>query len=194
MQRVNVQLDTGAAEIEHLKLRNGRVGCAACWAHSRRKFYDLLVARPSTVATEALRRIGATITSSKPTPDVAADLGCQARPAQARPLLDDFERLPQYEYDGVGHLKRILASDGSSISYSYDDAQRLIGIADSLGDSISCTLDAIGNRTAKRGNDPNGILARQPSVNSAGSYMLAARWLASNPERTIQQSRFCLGT
>src|ERR1700675_2842387 len=36
----------------------GRIQEAACWAHVRRKFYDLHVAHKSPVAVEALRRIG----------------------------------------------------------------------------------------------------------------------------------------
>jgi transposase len=37
----------------------GRIQEAACWAHVRRKFYDLQVAHKSPVAAEALERIGA---------------------------------------------------------------------------------------------------------------------------------------
>jgi transposase len=37
----------------------GRIQEAACWAHVRRKFYDLHVAHKSPVAVEALERIGA---------------------------------------------------------------------------------------------------------------------------------------
>lgn len=36
----------------------GNIQEAACWAHVRRKFYDLVVAHKSVVAQEALRRIG----------------------------------------------------------------------------------------------------------------------------------------
>jgi len=36
----------------------GRIQEAACWAHARRKFYDLVAAHNSAVAQEALRRIG----------------------------------------------------------------------------------------------------------------------------------------
>lgn len=35
----------------------GRIFEAACWAHARRKFYDIAVANKSPIATEALRRI-----------------------------------------------------------------------------------------------------------------------------------------
>src|SRR6266487_5497940 len=38
---------------------NGRIQQAACWAHVRRKFYDLEQAHASPVAREALARIGA---------------------------------------------------------------------------------------------------------------------------------------
>lgn len=37
----------------------GRIQEAACWAHVRRKFYDIQVAHKSLVAAEALERIGA---------------------------------------------------------------------------------------------------------------------------------------
>jgi transposase len=36
----------------------GRVVEAACWAHARRKFYDIYVADQSPLAAEAIRRIG----------------------------------------------------------------------------------------------------------------------------------------
>ena len=44
---------------------NGRIQEAACWAHVRRKFYDLQQAHTSLVATEALVRIGALYTIEK---------------------------------------------------------------------------------------------------------------------------------
>lgn len=37
---------------------DGRIIEAACWAHARRKFYDLLQVAPSPIATEAIGRIG----------------------------------------------------------------------------------------------------------------------------------------
>ncbi len=38
---------------------NGEILEAACWAHARRKFYDLYVVDRSPIATEAIQRIGA---------------------------------------------------------------------------------------------------------------------------------------
>jgi transposase len=38
---------------------NGQVVEASCWAHARRKFYDLYIAERSAIAGEAIQRIGA---------------------------------------------------------------------------------------------------------------------------------------
>ena len=69
----------------------GRIHEAACWAHARRKFFDLHDARPSAVTAEALRRIGelyvieADIRGKPPAERLSA------RRARSRPLLDDLE-------------------------------------------------------------------------------------------------------
>jgi hypothetical protein len=47
----------GYAGFEQLADKEG-VTLAACWSHSRRKFYDVAEATGSPVATDALRRIG----------------------------------------------------------------------------------------------------------------------------------------
>lgn len=47
----------GYAGFEQLTA-NGDIVLAACWAHTRRKFYDVAQATGSPIATEALRRIG----------------------------------------------------------------------------------------------------------------------------------------
>ena len=39
--------------------KDGRIREAACWAHARRKFHDILIATQSPIATEAVHRIGA---------------------------------------------------------------------------------------------------------------------------------------
>jgi YD repeat-containing protein len=65
-----------------------------------------------------------------------------------------------YEYDGVGQLKKVTLPDLSIISYTYDDAHRLTGVIDSLGNSVSYTLDLTGNRVADQAKDPGGTLTR----------------------------------
>jgi len=71
---------------------SGQVHEAACWAHARRKFHDLHVARPSSVTTEALRRIGALYVIEAEIRGQPPDLRRDARLLRARPLLDDLER------------------------------------------------------------------------------------------------------
>jgi hypothetical protein len=46
------------AGFEQLYKEDGRIQEAACWAHVRRKFYDLLEAHRSPIAGEAIERIG----------------------------------------------------------------------------------------------------------------------------------------
>ena len=55
--RGTLQVD-GYAGFERLT-DSGRVALAACWAHTRRKFYELAEATGSPIATEALARIAA---------------------------------------------------------------------------------------------------------------------------------------
>jgi hypothetical protein len=71
---------------------SGRVVEAACWAHARRKFYDLHVARPSPLTAEALRRIGELYAIEETIRGKPPDERLAIRQAPARPLLDDLER------------------------------------------------------------------------------------------------------
>jgi transposase len=81
----------------------GSIQEAACWAHVRRKFYDLQVAHKSPVAQEALRRIGelyaieADIRGRKP------EERRQVRNERSRPLLDSLK--PWLE-ETLGKLSR----------------------------------------------------------------------------------------
>jgi transposase len=63
---------------------------AACWAHARRKFYDLYVAERSPLATEALQRIAALYAVER---DIRGQLPAQrarVRQQHAGPLLAAF--------------------------------------------------------------------------------------------------------
>lgn len=68
-----------------------------------------------------------------------------------------------YAYDGVGDLTQVTLPDGSTIAYTYDPAHRLTDIADSLGDHLHYTLDAMGNRTKEDAYDPANALAQTRS-------------------------------
>lgn len=67
----------------------------------------------------------------------------------------------RFDYDAVGQLTQVTQPDDSSISFTFDGAHRITGAADSLGNSIAYTLDAMGIRTQEQVKDPNGNLARQ---------------------------------
>ena len=65
----------------------GRIREAACWAHVRRKFYDLQVAHKSPVAKEALERIAALYAIEKEIRGRPPQERREVRQARARPLL-----------------------------------------------------------------------------------------------------------
>jgi YD repeat-containing protein len=65
-----------------------------------------------------------------------------------------------YTYDPTGLLKTVTAPDGSVLTYGYDPAHRLTSVTDSLGNKVTYTLDAIGNRIAEKATDPTNVLRR----------------------------------
>ena len=71
----------------------GRIVEAACWAHARRKFYDLYMADRSPLATEALQRIGALYAIEREIRGrlPAASAGAP-RQERAGPLLDELQQ------------------------------------------------------------------------------------------------------
>jgi len=70
----------------------GGIDEAACWAHARRKFHDLHVARPSPLTTEALRRIAELYLIEAEVRGKPPDERRSVRQVRARPLLDDLEQ------------------------------------------------------------------------------------------------------
>jgi hypothetical protein len=69
---------------------SGKIKEAACWAHVRRKFYDLHQAQTSPVAGEALQRINALYAIEKAIRGKPPDVRRGERHARAGPLLDDL--------------------------------------------------------------------------------------------------------
>ena len=70
----------------------GRIQEAACWAHVRRKFYDLVVAHKSEVAQEALRRIGELYAIEADIRGQQPEQRRQVRNERSRPLLDSLKQ------------------------------------------------------------------------------------------------------
>jgi transposase len=68
---------------------NGRISEAACWAHVRRKFYDIhIAAKQSPLAFEALQRIADLYAIEARIIGRPPDLRRRVRQAEAKPLLD----------------------------------------------------------------------------------------------------------
>ena len=73
------------------------------------------------------------------------------------------DAVTQFAYTPTGLVDRITQADGSYLDYGYDDAHRLISVADALGNRIDYTLDPAGNRTSETTFDPQGAVKRQLS-------------------------------
>jgi transposase len=81
----------------------GHIQEAACWAHVRRKFYDLQVAHKSPVAAEALERIGALYAIEKEIQGRSPEERRGIRDMRSRPLLGS---LKQWLEETLGKLSR----------------------------------------------------------------------------------------
>ena len=79
----------GYAGFRHL-YEGGRIVEAACWAHVRRKFYDIQVANGSAIAAEAVKRIGAFYDIEREVRCNPAALRSEIRQTRARPLLHEL--------------------------------------------------------------------------------------------------------
>ena len=81
-----LQVD-GYAGFEQLTQR-GDITLAACWAHTRRKFYDVEQATGSPIAAEALERIGSLYAVEKAIHGQCPDERLRVRDAKSRPLVE----------------------------------------------------------------------------------------------------------
>lgn len=63
-------------------------------------------------------------------------------------------------YDNVGQVVQLIMPDVSILNYTYDAAHRLTEVQDTLGNKVTYTLDAEGNRINEVTTDPLGYLAK----------------------------------
>jgi transposase len=82
---------------------SGRILEAGCWAHVRRKFYDLLVAHKSPVAAEAVERIAGLYAIEKEIRGRPPEERREIRNKRSRPLL---ESLKHWFEETLGKLSR----------------------------------------------------------------------------------------
>jgi transposase len=131
----------------------GRIQEAACWAHVRRKFYDLLVAHKSQTAAEALERIGALYAIEKDIRGRSPEERREVRATRARPLL--------------GSLKQWLETTLCKLSRKSDTALAV--------------RYALGRAAALRGRRPHRNRQQRCGTcvarGRAGPQKLLVRWL-----------------
>jgi len=97
--------------------------------------------------------------------------------ASATGATDPGDATTHIDYDAVGNVTKVTQppdnlSTGAYLAYTYDDAHRLIKIADNLNNAIdycpggvgsATCLDAAGNRQVEQVKDPSGVLKRSLS-------------------------------
>ncbi len=94
------------AGFNQLYKEDGGIQEIACWAHVRRKFYDLQQAHASPIASEALERIAALYAVEKEIRGRPPDERQQVRTTRAQPLLQ-----PLHEWFEVSLTKLSRKSD-----------------------------------------------------------------------------------
>ena len=104
----------------------GRIREAACWAHVRRKFYDLLMAHKSPVAAEAIERIAGLYAIEKEIRGRPPDERREVRNKRSRPLL---ESLKQWLEEILGKLSR-KSDTAREVRYALGQWQALMRFCD----------------------------------------------------------------
>jgi transposase len=74
----------------HPLYEGGHIVEAACWAHTRRKFHDILAATESPTASEAIRRIGLLYAIEKEVRGSPPEVRLAIRQARARPVMTEL--------------------------------------------------------------------------------------------------------
>ena len=81
----------------------GRIQEAACWAHARRKYYEVYVMDRSAIAAEALERIGELYAIEREIRGQRPDVRARERRTRALPLLTDLR-------DWLSAMQRMLSA------------------------------------------------------------------------------------
>lgn len=122
-----LQVD-GYAGFEQLT-RRGDITLAACWAHARRKFYDVAQATGSPIAAEALDRIGQIYAVEKHIYGQSQQERLRVRHARSRPLVEAlrtwFERQLQQvpQRGGLAEAIRYSLTRWPSLCHFLEDGR-----------------------------------------------------------------------
>ena len=122
-----LQVD-GYAGFERLTAR-GNVILAACWAHTRRKFYDVHEATGSPIAAEALHRIAELYAIETAIRGRTAEQRQSARNTQSRPLIEAMKPWLEMELgripgrSGLAEAIRYALTRWSALCQFLDDGR-----------------------------------------------------------------------
>lgn len=111
------------------KLYGNQIVEAACMAHVRRKFHDVIKLKPSPIADEALSRIGALYDIESRIRGMPADDRCTLRQQHAKPILGELKvwieatlsTLPQKQK--LAEAMRYALSRWAALSVYIDDGR-----------------------------------------------------------------------
>jgi transposase len=94
---------------------SGRVVPAACWAHVRRKFYEIAQAHASPLGDEALKRIGQLYAIEAEIRGQPPDVRQGARQSRAAPLLDELLAWLKETLHGVSRKSALASAIGYTL-------------------------------------------------------------------------------
>src|ERR1019366_37501 len=105
---------------------SGEIYEVACWAHARRKFYDIHALHPSPTTTEALDRIGALYAIEKEIRGKPPEQSRTVRQARAKPLLDELRSW----MESMLHALSKKSDTAGAIRYAISHWRALVRYAD----------------------------------------------------------------
>lgn len=87
---------------------------AACWAHARRKLYDLAAVAKAPIAAEAVRRIDQLFAVERDIAGLSAEARLAARAARSAPILADLEPWLRHQLERLSRRSEV----GKAIAYT----------------------------------------------------------------------------
>ena len=146
----------------------GQIQEAACWAHVRRKFFDLEQAHASPVASEALARIAQLYGIERDIRGRSPDERWQVRQSRSRPLLDQMQEWLQATLAKLSKKSAVT----SAINYALGRWAALLRFCedgrieiDNNAAERALRAVAIGRKNTPRGN------AREDTSSRAGNHV-----------------------
>jgi transposase len=119
--------------------RSGPIHAAACWAHARRKFYELAAVAQAPLAAEAVRRLDGLFAVEREINGLPAEARRAARAERSAPILAELEPWLRAQHERVSRKAEI----GKAIAYTL---KRWIELTRFIEDGRIC----LSNNAAER--------------------------------------------